>query len=89
MAFAQTRTFEQSFDLANFNVLRNLRFLRLKGSDFLASVGFMPKGLAANHLRSMALRGRASPSSLASVGFMPNGVELVKNGLDSKASCPG
>ena len=60
MAFAQTRTFEQSFDLANFNILRNLRFLRLKGSD-----------------------------SLASVGFMPNGVELVKNGLDSKASCPG
>ena len=38
MAFAQTRTFEQSFDLANFNVLRNLRFLRLKGSDFLASI---------------------------------------------------
>ena len=57
MAFAQTGTFEQSFDLANFNVLRNLRFLRLKGSDFLASVGFLPKGLAANHLRSMALRG--------------------------------
>jgi hypothetical protein len=44
MAFAQTRTFEQSFDLANFNVLRNLRFLRLKGSDSLASVGFMPAG---------------------------------------------
>jgi hypothetical protein len=26
---------------------------------------------------------------LASVGFMPNGVELVENGLDLKASCPG
>jgi hypothetical protein len=26
---------------------------------------------------------------LVSVGFMPNGVELVKNGLDLKASCPG
>ena len=38
MAFAQTGTFEQIFDLANFNVLQNLRFLRLKGSDFLASI---------------------------------------------------
>jgi hypothetical protein len=26
---------------------------------------------------------------LASVGFTPNGVELVENGLDLKASCPG
>ena len=26
---------------------------------------------------------------LASAGFMPNGVELVENGLDLKASCPG
>lgn len=46
MAFAQTGTFEQSFDLANFNVLRNLRFLRLKGIALLASIGLHAERLS-------------------------------------------